>query len=478
MASYAANPFYDDPFLTQAASNIAKVFIDPNPGRTQTQRAQARYYTLQGDEIEGKQRGRKTIGGVIRAGAGRVLTPQEQADIAASGIEGGIKPEDVSNYNLYYASNTGQPDSVIARAFIPAKGGLNKGEGVSLGDRENIRSTDAANDYKRSTAVAGIGAGATIQAANIHEAGANSRAQMADDRALQPVFETDAAGNPKVGANGQPIVKMMQKSVFVKAGGANPVLPNNFYEKGQDKQTGKPAFGPAGGGTVVPFEPAERFVKTPGPAGSDGKPTTVYTRAREGVLATPDKQPAEHFVPTPDPKSPTGYSLAPAGAGVPVAAPASTVKPPPKVSADELDAMEKYALRDVGAADAGFAVDPQFAETYADRVPVARAAMAEAMQQGRNSAEAQGAYLKALGITPGSKWQAPGAISRAFGSKPTFKGPGGAAPAPAAAAPASPAAVPPPQARVPGKVYPTPRGPMMWTPEGWVPPARVDDGVR
>ena len=164
-----SNPYYNDPYLAKLTSNLAGIFVDRNPGLTMAERARAGYYNTEAAAAANKAVGLSRLGALFRADT---LDPRE---IGATGIESGVPVDQVSGYTRYNKSNMGAPDSEVARAFVGSGRALNKGEGVSLGDRENIRASDASNDLNRSTAVANIGAGATIQAANIHEAGADRR---------------------------------------------------------------------------------------------------------------------------------------------------------------------------------------------------------------------------------------------------------------------------------------------------------------
>jgi hypothetical protein len=430
MASYASNPYYDDPFLTQAASNIAKIFIDPNPGRTATQRAQARLYTLQGDELDTKARSRKGISGLFAARGSGGLTPEDQAHIAALAAEGGLKPDDYNGPNVYYASNTGQPDSVIARAIVGSNKPINKNEGVSLEDRNRIAQRDNDEAARRSAISAGPGYAAVAESRRYHD----------NELAFKDKTRFD-------------------KETNVPEGSAV------FFAPGDPRFEGK-----ADPGSIpAPRKDKDRFVVSP-----NGDGTFSYQQAAPGVAAPTPSSEKDKYVQSEDPKNPGKNIYTRAIEGTP--GPAKEPKPEMKVSGKELDSMELGALQAVGAADSEWNVDPQFAEQFSAKRLQAKQAMADAFQSGRNPAEAQGVYYKTLGIQPGSKWNAPSMIGRALGGQPGFKAPGGAAPPTAAPAVATP--VPPPAAREPGKIYRLPKGAFMWTPDGWVAAPRADDGVR
>ena len=155
------NPYHQDPYLASIVSNLSRAFIDKNPGKTMLDREHAGVLGLQADKLAREAQRRSAIASTFRNLNGRAPTAQEFANITADSIEGDMKPADTSGHILMYQSNTAQPDSTIARAFVGSGRGLNKGEAVSLGDRENIRTLDAANDKARTDSSAGIAAGAS-----------------------------------------------------------------------------------------------------------------------------------------------------------------------------------------------------------------------------------------------------------------------------------------------------------------------------
>jgi hypothetical protein len=155
MATIVANPYYDDPFLASIASNISRAFIDRNPGQTAAGRAQARLYGLQADELETKRGSRTKIAEQFRQLNGRPPTAAEYAVITGDTIEGGLKPGDIADSNLFYQSNSGQSPSLVARAVVGTGKTIGKGEGVTLEDRNEL----VARDERTKKDVAGIAAG-------------------------------------------------------------------------------------------------------------------------------------------------------------------------------------------------------------------------------------------------------------------------------------------------------------------------------
>lgn len=437
MATRAVNPYYTDPNIEAIASNIRRAFVDSNPGQTAMQRQHARYYGLQGDEIERRQRARSGMAGVIRAANGAVLTPEQVAQISGYGLEGGVDAKDPSQYVLFTSSNAGQPSSAVARAFVGAGHAIGQNQAVTLEDRELVarRENDAA--AQRSAISAGPGYAAVAESKRKNDAEMDFKERTRWD-----------------------------KPVEVSQGAA-------VYPSPEDKRM--PGVAP---GTIPAPKPpaADRFVVSP-----NGDGTYSYRPAADGVAAPMPSSERTPLVDAVDPSSPTGVSRQPDKPGT--ARPAPKEPTPTDISPDEVMKLELPALQSVGAADAQWNVDSSFNEQYADKLPAARQAAAAAYQKSRNAADGQAAYLKALGIEPGSKWNSKGVVGRAFGRKPGFDPPKSAVgtavtgptplPAAAAPAPASPGVIPPPEQRVPGRTYPTPRGPMTWTGTGWVPPSNV-----
>jgi hypothetical protein len=212
-------------------------------------------------------------------------------------------------------------------------------------------------------------------------------------------------------------------------GPAPKAIQDRFVESEDPEHPGrniyvKPREGVAGKATKPS---ADKFVVVP-----NGDGTFSYQPVSPGLQAPTPSSEKDKYVQSEDPKNPGKNIYTRAVEGTP--GPAKEPKPEMKVNGKELDSMELSALQAVGAADSEWHVDPQFAEQFSAKRLQAKQAMADAFQSGRNPAEAQGVYYKTLGIHPGSQWNAPGMIGRAFGGQPGFKAPGGAA-APAGAAP-------------------------------------------
>lgn len=438
MATRAVNPYYNDPNIEAIASNIRKAFIDPNPGQTALYRQHGRLYGLQADEIERKQRSRSAIAGIFRQVQNGTLTPAQASEIAAAGIEGGVDPKDPSQYTLYTAANGGAPESAVGRAFVGAGHSIGKDQSFTTEGREAVAKRENDEAARRT----GITAGATIESARIRDSGEDRRLKATQDWNERNPTESVAKGSIVRGFAAQD-----------PNGGVALVMPP--HNTARDAVT-----------NYAPGDPRATGPQVEGPKSPD----------RVGVV--------------PDPNSPTGAAFGTPEPGKPAFPPASAVpKPatPTDISPDEVAKLERQALADVGAADSQWNVDPTFTESYADKIPAARQAAAAAYQKSRNAADGQAAYLAALGIAPGSKWNSQGKIGRAFGAKPGFDPPksavggavtGGGTPTPPPAtapapAPAAPGALPPPEKRVPGQTYPTPRGPMVWTGTGWIPPSNV-----
>lgn len=157
MATIVANPYYDDPFLSSIASNISRAFIDRNPGQTAAGRAQARLYGLQADELETKRGSRTKIAEQFRRLNGRAPTPEEYAVMTGDTIEGGLKPGDIADSNLFYVSNSGQPASNVARAVVGTGKTIGTNQGVTLEDRNEVTARAEGEAARRSQIAAGPG---------------------------------------------------------------------------------------------------------------------------------------------------------------------------------------------------------------------------------------------------------------------------------------------------------------------------------
>jgi hypothetical protein len=430
------NPYYNDPAFAAIASNLSRAFIDKNPGQTMVNREHANVYRLQGSKLQRESEKRSAIANTFRNLKGRAPTPEEVASLAADGIEGDMKPGDLGGYTLYHASNSGQDDSAIARAFVGSGKGLSKGEAVSMGDREGIRTKDASNDKARSDSSAGIAASA-------------SRANNADSIRAQ---------NERHGKD----IEFKERTRFDAPVDYGPGHGKSFNP---DDTRAPKQYQPGDVIVPIPAKPtADRFVQSEDP-NNPGK--NVWTQATEGAPG-PARPATERYVPSTDANGVTTYE--PARPGLPVAAPKAPVDPIAR--AKDIHDIELQSLSDIGAVDVNdngqpLAVNPEFRKMYGAKMEGAKMAAAAEFQATRDAARASAAYRQYLGIQPGSTFKQ-GGWFRDSQVIPPNGSPAPASGNPAAAATVS-GAVPPPAARKPGATYQTPKGPMTWTGTGWLP---------
>ena len=396
------NPYYNDPFIAQIASNLTNAFIDKNPGQTMVAREHANVYRLQGGKLQREMDKRSAIASTFRNLKGRAPTPEEVSGLTGDAIEGDMKPGDLGGMTLFHASNSGQDDSSVARAFVGSGKGLSKGEAVSLGDRENIRTKDAANDKARSDSSAGISAGATITAAKIAEGGRMAR------RYDSPVDYAPGHG---------------------KSFSPGDTRAPKDYQPGDVP-------------VPVPAKPgADKYVQSEDPA-NPGK--NVWTQVRDGAPG-PARPAAEKYVPSTGADGVTTYQ--PVAPGLPVAAPKPATTP--DIRPNEIADVEFQVLSAMGAVSPdGKSVVPEFKKLHGRKMEGAKIAAAKRYQETRSAAEAERAYREYLGIEPGSTLEQPGPVSRLFGASPRIVGPDGD-PAPAGSNPAAAAA---PSANLPPAV--------------------------
>ena len=147
------NPFYEDPAIAAISSNIAKIFAPPDANKAES----ARLHRLQGDEVQRRLTGRSIIGGRLDAAGGGPIDPATHAGIIAEAIRAGVDPRDIAAANVYYQSNTGQPDSMIGRALVGSGKTLGPNDGVSMGDRDTIIRNQEAQQNRRAAIAAGPG---------------------------------------------------------------------------------------------------------------------------------------------------------------------------------------------------------------------------------------------------------------------------------------------------------------------------------
>lgn len=507
MATIVANPYYDDPFLSSIASNISRAFIDRNPGQTAAGRAQARLYGLKADEIESGRAARTRIAAQFRQLNGRSPTPEEYAVMTGDTIEGGIKPGDIAESNLFYQSNSGQPASNVARAVVGTGKTIGTNQGVTLEDRNEVAKRAEDEAARRSQIAAGPGYAGVAQ----REREANARLQFDKDNVYSKPVTVNPGdgvfyrpGDPRFPENvptgSVPVEKNTAdkfvqsqdengKSVWRKATDGIPGPPDKKTAERMVQsfdENGQPVWRLAQDGLPRPLTSSEveKTTKAATPiAGydSDGNPIYIDPKSAPGQkrpLTPTEVEKNQKFPPTPDPSSPTGWSQRVNGEVVPVAKPATAVEKPSRPgdinSPKEVADAEWNILSKLGAVGSDGSIDPDFIAEFGDKMPGALAAIGA---PGTSAGSAESTYLKALGIEPGSTWARGGWFSKPQLNKPKSKI--GAAvtsgsPAPAGKQQAVPqqSVVPPPPNpadRKAGATYTTPKGLMTWTGTGWVP---------
>lgn len=395
MATIVANPYYDDPFLSSIASNISRAFIDRNPGQTAAGRAQARLYGLQADELETKRGSRTKIAEQFRRLNGRAPTPEEYAVMTGDTIEGGLKPGDIADSNLFYVSNSGQPASNVARAVVGTGKTIGTNQGVTLEDRNEVAKRAEDEAARRSQIAAGPGYAGVAQ----REREANARLQFDKDN----VYSKPVTVNPGDGVFYRPGDPRFPANVPT---GSVPIEKNTAdgYVLSQD-ETGKSIWRKAVDGIPGPPDKktAERMVQS---FDENGQP--IWRLAQDGIPRPPTATEVEKgrkYPPTPDPSSPTGWSQRVGDEVVPVAKPATAVEKPPRPgdinSPKEVADAEWNILSKIGAVGSDGAIDPDFIAEFGDKMPGALAAIGA---PGATAGSAEATYLKALGIEPGSTW--------------------------------------------------------------------------
>lgn len=409
MAGYA-NPYYDDPYLASIASNISKAFIDTNPGRTVANRAHARVYDLQADDLISKRAARNKIAGIITGANGQQIPVDQYGQIVAAGVEGGIDPKHIGGYALNYNALTNQGDSAVGRAFVAGGHTIAPNHAFSVEGEAGIAKRQNDEAARRSSISAGPGYAAVAESKRKNEAELEFKDKIRWDAPVK-VGDGDAVfGNPD-----DPRLK--------------GVAPGTIPAPKADKMV--PSYDNAGNPIYMPAAPGLK------------RPPTA-TEVEKNIK----------YPPTPDASSPTGWSQRVNGEMVPVAKPATAVDKPPRltdISPAEIAQIKSYALADLGVADVNnnYAIAPEFEELYRDKLPAAEQAGAAEYQRTNDAAKAKAAYIKALGVEPGSKWSGTTMVGRAFGGKPGFQSPAGGAAAKAATGGGAPAPAPSPSAAAP-----------------------------
>lgn len=494
MTDYTRNPFFGNPYIEKIGDNIIKAFNDDGRGaenlaRTKLLNAQTEKATRENQGNLDQQAAIRDIDPSMPISAGFIK------GFAASGIAAGMPPAHVADMALYLNANLGRPVGEVARSFVGTGKAIGKDQGFSVEDREGIakRENDAA--LNRTSTSSGIAAGAHIQ--GIRETNQFNEAHPTETRVKGIYLQN----NPD----------QVPGAVFpphnTPAGGAAAYAP------GDPRATATPVPGPqiadhfkvtpgANGPEYQPVRPGlpamperstkDHFVETPGP---DGKP--IYQPVTPGLSAMPPKI-ADHFVETPGPDGKPVYQHA--APGLP-AMPKD--KPPHIINEKAAGQVEMEALNNHGLWDAGNnRPDDVYAQQNAKQLQAARIALSDTLQKTGNPGLAAKAFTDTLGLEPGSTVSTRGAIRQFLGSDPVkVTPPPGATPngtpagtqqaapkiseqfaAPAAAAPAQSNAMSPPPAdpaqRKVGQAYPTPKGVMIWTAQGWVPQQAANDGAR
>lgn len=470
------NPYYNDPAFAAIASNLSRAFVDKNPGQTMVNREHAGVLRLQGSKLQRELDKRSAIANTFRNLKGRPPTPEEVASLTADSIEGGVKPGDLAESTLYHASNSGQDDSAIGRAFVGTGKTIGKNDGVSLGDREKVAARDDSAAMARTSTSAGIAAGAS-RANNADMIRAQNDRHAADldfkgkTRFDAPVHITPGSGllfNPddprpptgyKPGEVTVPVPAKPSRDHYVESedpenpgknvyttakdglpGKARPA--GERYVQSTDPVTGETTYQPVSPGLPGKADrpPADRYVKT-----VDATGKTVYALAREGLEAPPA---ADRFVPSTDANGVTTYQPVapglPARADKPVRDPAATAKAIHDIELQALTDADAVEFNDNGVP---IAMKDEFRQLHRANLPAAKQALAAELQATNDGARAAAAYNRVLGIKPGMTFKPKG--TPIIGSGPAAMVGGDSAPPRAGGNPAAAATVSdslPPQA--------------------------------
>lgn len=159
------SPYYMDPAWTQIGSNIAKIFVDPNPASS----AQARLANIKADRE--KLALDATVGGAkrFRDLGGRSIDPSQVGSYISDYIQMGEDPSKIGRAFLVYNANTGQPDKVVAGSLVGTGKTIGENEGVSLADREAVAARADAARAQRSAIAAGPGYASVAESKRNHD---------------------------------------------------------------------------------------------------------------------------------------------------------------------------------------------------------------------------------------------------------------------------------------------------------------------
>lgn len=397
MADYQYNPFYANPYIDRAADSLVKAFTPDS--RDAVNAASAAKINEETSQLKTRGAGQTRYNTLV---SGDLSSPQSIAALFEAGAQAGLSTDQVSRAVLARLANGGAADPVVARAWIGAGHGMNKDSAFSIPDREAVAKRENDEAARRT----GISAGATIEAARIHERGATEREDRKDDRTTVNVLVADPS-NP----GGPPVPRMMTKKDALKLGyDAQPVLPSNYYEKGVG-QNGRPAFGLPGQGQITPTPERVPMIDAFDPKSG------VTTRQPDmpGTVRPPVPVHNTPMIDAFDPK--TGVTTRQEDKPGVVRPPphASNPPQPPHLPPAEMNQIEINALRgikDATKANGNYTdIDETFATEYGPQLAAARAAASKVFQATRNSEAATQAYLQALGVPVGTRWQSGGMFS-------------------------------------------------------------------
>lgn len=255
--------------LAQAFGNFVNAYMSgPSSYEVDKYQNEAALARLKQEEYTRKFGGYDAISSAFAPGpdgAPAAYDPATQRKIYSEAARAGIDPDKAGGWGRIFTTTTGAPQSAQDQSVYAVAPWSN---------------TKSAFDESQATEVkkANISAGATIQAANIHEAGAMNRTTvpvMGPDGKLRLVTAVQARSGEFV-----PVLDDGKMSVSPVEG-----QPGRFQY--QPNTPGLPA--------PVPSSEKDRFVLTPGPDG-----TPMYTPVKPGLPAY-EKPTADRFVKTPGP---------------------------------------------------------------------------------------------------------------------------------------------------------------------------------
>lgn len=157
------NPFYTDPSLGKGVAAVVQAFT---PDARDTLRGvQAQKTAYETREIRDRVAGREELGTTLAG-----FDPRDPASastlqrVIIDAYRRGLKPQETAQFVMSLMSNGGADEAAVTRALVGAGHAPNVNQGVTYRDLQGRRS-QIENEAARRT---GITAGATIQAARIH----------------------------------------------------------------------------------------------------------------------------------------------------------------------------------------------------------------------------------------------------------------------------------------------------------------------